>query len=401
MLSLIDKRSYVVLVVAFVQFVNALEFMIIAPMGPYLAKAFNLELNQIGLLVGFYTLFSVLSGIIGHRFLDRLNKKNTLLVTLSALCLTTFLCTTCSDLSMILIFRAIAGFFGGLTLTLGMSVLINHIPETGRGRAFAVVMSAFPLVSIIGIPSALWLSHTLGWKAPFYLTALLISIGLITAFYFIPSMKHDSKKLISRPISLNKKTILAASLLGVAQFPIYLILPSLAMLLQYNMGVALKDLPLIFMTGGIASLIGTQISGHLSDLLGNLPVILISTVVLTMVFIFGLILSMLPPVLFISFLLLAVYMRLVSTTSLASRFPEPQQRSGFSAMQMAINNIFATAASFISTIILTQQNKMALENVFWLALLSTITSLTLPLLAYIYTNYLNQRVRVNPELAIS
>mgnify|MGYP000910336931 FL=1 len=62
-----------------VQFINALEFMIIAPIAPSLLIPFNINLNQIGILTGAYTCSAIFSGLLGFIYLDRFNKKtNTL-----------------------------------------------------------------------------------------------------------------------------------------------------------------------------------------------------------------------------------------------------------------------------------------------------------------------------------
>src|SRR5699024_5894872 len=61
----------VVLLVAMVQFVNILDFMMVMPMGPDFAAALGIPLSRLGLIGGSYTFAAMVSGLAGSLFLDR------------------------------------------------------------------------------------------------------------------------------------------------------------------------------------------------------------------------------------------------------------------------------------------------------------------------------------------
>ncbi len=372
------------LFVAAIQFINALEFMIIAPVAPYLLKPFNFHLNQIGILTGSYTFCAIFSGLWGFLYLDKFNKKNLLIILLFFLGIINLLSIFCSNLYMILIVRMLAGIFGGLAGSLGAALLITNISESYRGKAFSIATLAFPLVSILGIPGGIWITQYFGYKVLFISISSIIFICLLIGYFLVPASKSTFDKTIHKHLILNSKSILAASLLGIAQFPIYLIIPSLAIILKYNMHVTDHNIPLIFMAGGLSSLLITKISSQLIDRFGEVKPINYSTTIFILTLVCGTIFMLMPPIVFMSVLMGAVYMRLVAASLITSKYPQGHQRGGFSALQSTINNIGSTIAGFLSSSILIVKSDDTLGNIWILAFLAIGSALLLPLGLYKY-----------------
>src|SRR5437763_8318960 len=65
----------VVLLVAAVQFVNILDFVMVMPLGPDFAAALAIPESKLGLVAGSYTAAAAISGIIGSYFLDRFDRR--------------------------------------------------------------------------------------------------------------------------------------------------------------------------------------------------------------------------------------------------------------------------------------------------------------------------------------
>ena len=366
-------------VIGFIQFINALEFMVIAPAGLYLAAPFHLHLNQIGILTSAYTCSAIISGIIGFFYLDKFDNKKILISTLAILSIVNLLSIFCSSLSAIVIVRLIAGFFGGITLALGMAILINNTSEMDRPRAYSITMMAFPLVSIIGIPGGLWIIEYFGYKILFIFLSILIIFGAIAAFAVLPSYKKIFNESVRERIKFNGHSILAITLYGISQFPIYLLIPSLAIIMKYNMHISSQYLPVIFMVGGISSLIGTQLTGKLIAKLGNQSLINWSTGIFVFALIFGIVIPLITPIIFMSLLMMSVYIRIISIMVIVSKYPQPHQRASFSALQSTMSNVFATISGLISSWILVVTPDMALKNTGYLALLAIVISIALPL----------------------
>src|SRR6187399_1035657 len=80
-----------VLLVAAVQFVNILDFMMVMPLGPDFAVSLGIPTSHIGVLGGAYTLAAAFAGILGAKFLDRFDRRVALAVAMLGLAASTAL----------------------------------------------------------------------------------------------------------------------------------------------------------------------------------------------------------------------------------------------------------------------------------------------------------------------
>jgi MFS family permease len=84
----------IVLLVALVQFVNILDFMMVMPLGPYFADALHFPRSDVGYVGTAYTAAAGVSGVVGALFLDRFDRRRALLVAVLGLSRST--CRRCS-----------------------------------------------------------------------------------------------------------------------------------------------------------------------------------------------------------------------------------------------------------------------------------------------------------------
>ena len=145
------------MVMAFIQFTNALEYMAFTPLFTFMADRFSVSVSFSGYVSGVYTLGAVLSGIMAFYWIDVFNKKQFLLKNMGLLGALTFLSTLTTQFDTLLILRFCAGWVGGTTMGVGTSILINYAPANLRGKIMATVIASFSMVSIVGMPVVLFL----------------------------------------------------------------------------------------------------------------------------------------------------------------------------------------------------------------------------------------------------
>ncbi len=116
---------WIATVIAFVQFTNALEYMVFNPIFVFMATDFAVPVSFSGYVSGMYTLGAVLSGIIAFYRIDHFNKKRFLIINMALLGLLTLLTTCTSSFSLLLALRFCAGLVGGTTMGVGISILIT------------------------------------------------------------------------------------------------------------------------------------------------------------------------------------------------------------------------------------------------------------------------------------
>ncbi|WP_449544370.1 MFS transporter [Lelliottia amnigena] len=339
----------IAVVMAFIQFTNALEYMMFNPVFAFMAADFAVPVSFSGYVSGMYTSGAVLSGILAFYWIGRFNKKRFLFVNMALLGLLTFLTTFTSSFSLLLALRFCAGLVGGTTMGVGISILINLAPANLRGKMLATVIASFSMVSIVGMPTILFLCAHYGWHVALWLISTLCLLALPLIVSIIPQdpVSCDTPHVL--PLDVN--TLLFASSNALVQFSPMLVIPVLVPLMTQQLGASQDLLPWLFFAGGIAGYLSTKMTGALTSRFSALILATGSTVVF--------IVSLLIPILgyphaglFITVFLGASYSRLVSSSALSIQFPDDRQRAGFSSLQSSIMYLITTVAFFLSAFLL-------------------------------------------------
>jgi predicted MFS family arabinose efflux permease len=153
---------------AALQFTHLFDLMMISPLGPQFMRLWQLSAGEFGVLVAVYAVAAALAGIAASFVIDRFDRRSVLLVAYAGFTLSTLACALAPGYASFLVARGLAGVFGGVIGSIVMALVGDLIPVERRGRAMGLVMSAFPLVAVAGIPFGLWLGTLWGWQMPFF-----------------------------------------------------------------------------------------------------------------------------------------------------------------------------------------------------------------------------------------
>lgn len=334
---------------AFIQFTNALEYMMFNPIFAFMAADFAVPVSFSGYVSGMYTFGAVLSGIIAFYWIDRFNKKRFLIANMALLGLLTLLTTFTSSFSLLLALRFCAGLVGGTTMGVGISILINLAPANLRGKMLATVIASFSMVSIVGMPTILFLCGHYGWHVALWFISTLCLLALPLIVSTIPQDPVSFDTPHALPLDVN--TLLFASSNALAQFSPMLVIPVLVPLMTQQLGASQGLLPWLFFAGGVAGYLSTKMTGALTSCFSALFLATGSTIIF--------IVSLLIPILgyphaglFITVFLGASYSRLVCSSALTITFPGEGQRAGFSSLQSSLMYLITTVAFFLSAVLL-------------------------------------------------
>jgi predicted MFS family arabinose efflux permease len=377
----------VAMVMAFIQFANALEYMMFNPIFAFMAADFAVPVSFSGYVSGMYTAGAVLSGIIAFYRIGRFNKKRFLIANMALLGLLTFLTTFTSSFSLLLTLRLCAGLVGGTTMGVGISILINNAPTHLRGKMLATVIASFSMVSIVGMPTILFLCAHYGWHVALWLISTLCVLALPLIVFIIPREPVSFDRLPAQP--LDADTLLFASSNALAQFSPMLVVPVLVPLMTQQLGASQDLLPWLFFAGGVAGYLSTKMTGVLTSRFSALMLATGSTIV----FILSLLIPMLGyqhAALFMTLFLGASYSRLVSSSAVAIQFPDDGQRAGFSSLQTSIMYLITTVAFFLSAFLLPEHG-MAPQNINKLLAVCAISASGLPVTVIILQKKLAKR----------
>jgi len=377
----------IAIVIAFVQFTNALEYMVFNPVFVFMATDFAVPVSFSGYVSGMYTLGAVLSGVIAFYWIGHFNKKKFLIANMALLGLLTLLTTFTSSFSLLLVLRFCAGLVGGTTMGVGISILINNAPPNLRGKMLATVIASFSIVSIVGMPTILFLCTHHGWHVALWLISALCVLALPLIVSIIPQDPVSLDTLRALPLDMD--TLLFASSNALVQFSPMLVIPILAPLMIQQLGASQDLLPWLFFSGGVIGYLSTKITGALTSRFSVLMLATGSTIVF--------ILSLLIPILgyqyatlFITLFLGASYSRLVSSSVVSIQFPDDRQRAGFSSLQTSIMYLVTTIAFFLSAFLL-PDHRMAPQNVNKLLMICAISAAGFPIMVIIMQKKLAKR----------
>lgn len=332
--------------------------MMIMPLGPDLSRALNISPTYIGYLGGGYALAAALSSLLCARYLDRFDRKHVALITLLGITLSTWACALAWDMESLFFTRLLAGMFAGPATSIALAIVVDATPVQQRGRAMAIVMGAFSLSAIAGVPLGLELAMLKGWSAPFYVLGglgLCICVAVytrlpgMTAHLGLSQKAFSSIEMLKRPVVLN-----AFMAIGLAIFSTFLIVPNMAAYFQFNLDVPRGDMSHYYVMGGIFSLFSMQLGGLFIDRFGAMKVtILMGALTIAVVWDGFLHEPWLPTIVIFTLFMAVTSTRTITVAAVNSQVAAPWERAGFMSLQNVFQHIFSGSAAVVSSMILT------------------------------------------------
>ncbi|WP_017349075.1 MFS transporter [Pantoea sp. A4] len=377
----------IAIVIAFIQFTNALEYMVFNPVFAFMAADFAVPISFSGYVSGIYTFGAVLSGIIAFYWIGRCNKKRFLIANMALLGLLTLLTTFTTSFHLLLALRFCAGVVGGTTMGVGISIIINNAPADMRGKVMATVIASFALVSIVGIPAILFLCTHSGWHLALWSISALCWLALPLIVSTVPQDPVSTDRSYMQ--RLNADTLLFASSNALVQFSPMLVMPVLVPLMLQQLGAAPDQLPWLFFGGGVTGYLATKVTGMLTS---RFSAFILATGS-TSIFILSLLIPLLgyqQAALFITLFLGAAYSRLVASSTLTMQFPDSGQRAGFSSLQTSIMYLMTTVAFLLSSLLF-PEHSMTPRDTNTLLTISAMSASSFPLVVIILQKKLAKR----------
>jgi predicted MFS family arabinose efflux permease len=75
-----------------------------------------------------------------------------------------------------------------------IAMVADYVPEQRRGSAMGIVMAAFPIASVVGVPIGLMLANKFGWQQPFFFLATIALSTLFMSFISLPKVNNKIVK---------------------------------------------------------------------------------------------------------------------------------------------------------------------------------------------------------------
>jgi len=343
----------VLLVLAGVQFGHILDFAILLPLGPRFQRELALGPAQFGLLVSVYAFVACLSGFLAATWIDRFDRKRALLSLQVGFSAATLLCGLASSYEVLLLSRCLAGAFGGVLGAVVFAIVGDLFPEERRGWATGVVLSAFAVATIAGVPLGLTLAEAFGSGSPFVALAGFSAGVLLLAACTLPALPAQRQgaavspwHVLVQPAFLRAHLLMVAVILGS-----FTLIPYLPTYLVANVGWQESDLRWLYLAGGSATLFTNPLLGRLADRLGKLLVFRV-LVLLTMIPIV-LVTNLGPASLGLTLVLTTLLVvstsgRMVPAVALITSIAPPASRGSFLSVNASVQQLAMGLAALLA-----------------------------------------------------
>ena len=382
-------ETKVIGIVAAVQFVNIVDFMMVMPLGPDFAKALGIRVSHLGVVAGSYTLAAAVSGFLCSFFIDRLDRRKALLYSVIGLAIGTGIGAYAFDFHSLLWARVLAGVFGGPAASTSLAMISDVVPPHRRGKAFGTVMMAFSLASTFGVPVGLELARWGTWQTPFLIVGGMGMIVALLVMVALPSMVEHLKERdvvrvspwrMHRDLMMQLPVLISFTLTFGLMMSGFLIFPNIASYIQFNLGFPREEMSKLYLVGGLVSFSVMRICGVLVDRFGSAPLFMLGTIGFICGLFSGFYFS--PPLIgaygiFVFFMFFGT-MRNISANTITSKVPRPEERAGFMSMQSAVQHTATAFGGILSSrlLVTTPEGQLSgMENIVYASTAAAVIAL--------------------------
>lgn len=369
-----SKESIILLLLTVLNFTHIMDFMIMMPLGNYLMPYFDISSQQFSMLVASYTFSAGISGFLAAFFVDNFDRKKVLMFAYAGFLIGTLCCAISPTYEFLLISRIVAGLFGGLIAAQVLSIVADVIPYERRAAAMGMIMAAFSVASVFGVPFGLYIANLFNWHAPFFFVVILGAILVPFLMKYLPKMDNHLRvenhhkvspfELVS-DVFRNPSQLLALSLTGFLMMGHFIIIPFINPYMEFNMGFSKTETPIIYMVGGALTMITSPLIGRLADKIGKYKLFVIFALAgLPLVAL----ITNLPTIPFYLVLCITGIWfvistgRIIPTQAMVSNVVPTERRGSFMSFNSSVQQLFVGLASVLAGLIVVKMPDNRIQN---------------------------------------
>ncbi|WP_426212462.1 MFS transporter [Massilia sp. TWP1-3-3] len=354
----IRYQIFVAGLLAFLQFAVILDFMVMAPLGALIMPALAITPAKFGMIVSAYAFSAGASGILAAGYADRFDRKKILLSFYVGFLAGTLWCGLAQSFASLLAARIVTGLFGGVIGSVVLAIATDLFAANLRGRVMGIIQTAFAASQVLGIPIALYLSNHWDWHAPFFMMVAIGTLGgLVVAWRLNPVDGHllgkqDTNAFRHLIATVGERRHLPAFattvLLATGGF---MIMPFSSVFTVNNLGIAVQDLPTIYLITGLCAIFVGPLVGKAADKFGKLPVFFVGSVMTSVMVLTYTHLRAVPLAVVVCvnvLLFIGIFSRMIPYQALSASVPEMHMRGSFNAISAAIQQLSGGLAAVVA-----------------------------------------------------
>jgi DHA2 family multidrug resistance protein len=189
----------IAVVVTLAAFMEVLDTTIVNVALPHIAGTLSASYDDATWALTSYLVANSIVLPISAFFGRLLGRKRYFVLCIVAFTICSFLCGISQNLSELIVFRVLQGFFGGGLQPNQQAIILDTFPPSQRGRAFSLTAVATVVAPVLGPTLGGWITDNFTWRWVFFIN---VPIGVLTAFAVIslvedpPWVKKDIRPSI-------------------------------------------------------------------------------------------------------------------------------------------------------------------------------------------------------------
>lgn len=234
---------------------------------PQLARGVDVSIPTAGHAISAYALGVVVGAPTIAFLAARLPRRSLLVGLMLAFVVGNAASALATSYGALLVARFAAGLPHGAYFGIASLVAASLVTADRKGRAVASVMLGLSVANVVGVPAATWLGQNLGWRAAYWLVAVLGLVTVALVLAFVPSTDGDRSATWRRELAALRRTQVVLTLLAGAlgfggMFAVYTyIVPTITEVGGLPEAVA----PIFLLVFGLGMVVGTWVAGRMAD----------------------------------------------------------------------------------------------------------------------------------------
>ncbi|MGO4691980.1 MFS transporter [Glaciibacter sp. 2TAF33] len=241
---------------------------------PDMSHTLGVSQSQVGLLVTWFAFTVVLTSTLLTHLTRKLPRHGLIVWVLVAFAVSNVLTAIAPNYEFVVASRIIGGLAHGLFWAVVGAYAAHLVPKAQIGRAVSITIAGGTLAFVFGVPIATAAGHVLGWQLSFVALAVLMLVGAVLVWKFLPPVDHygihekatdaDATALTggrTRRDPTVMAVVLICSITGLIMVGHYTFYTYVAPFLIDGLGVNGSSLAPLLFAYGIAGAVGLLLAG--------------------------------------------------------------------------------------------------------------------------------------------
>ena len=163
--------------------------------------------------------------------------------------------------------RFLSGLPHGAFFGVAALVAVDLATRGQSGRAVGRVMLGIPIANVLGVPGATWLGQQLGWRAAYWLVALLGLVTVALIAVTVPHLPGDRSRTVRSELgALSRPQVLLTLAVGAVGFGgMFAMYSYIAPTVTVVTGLADSAVPAFLLVFGVGGVVGSVVAGRMGD----------------------------------------------------------------------------------------------------------------------------------------